>query len=98
MWPAAFSLLMISGVCALGILAALFVRRLGLRLYVAPILMACYFVGMTIGAKALYDLRKPGQPRLFSWGRIATASPVGKVVWPARHVHAGGSRERLLHG
>jgi hypothetical protein len=58
MWPAVSSIVYYVGIGVHALLAALIGQRLGLRARVPLAVSACYLLGMTVGAKALSDIRE----------------------------------------
>ena len=58
MWPAAASLVYYLGIGGQAVLAVVLGPRLRVRPAVVVAIGGCYLVGMTLGAKALFELRQ----------------------------------------
>ncbi len=58
MWPAAASLVYYLGIGGQAVLGVLLAPRLRVRPAVVAAIVACYLVGMTVGARVLFELRQ----------------------------------------
>lgn len=55
MWPSAFGYVYFAGIAVQAFMAVYYGQKLRLRPHLPLIVSICYFLGMTVGAKAVFD-------------------------------------------